>query len=353
MKVINVGILGFGKGAQIYNAPIIQSVKGFNLKKGKTNNPTSVDYAKEHFPEMEVVSTDDDILDDADIQLVIIVTSNTSHFSLAKAALEKGKNVIVDKPFTITTAEADELIALANEKHLMLTVHQNRRFDGDFQTLHKLLESNKLGNIATFEIHFDRFRNEPKLNAWREEDIPGSGVLYDLGAHIFDQAVQLFGLPQSIMGDVFCQRKFSKAVDAFNVIWKYDSGLRIVLTASMLVAQDMPHYVLNGDNGSYVKYGMDPQEDALRTGEKPSENPNWGVENPANYGKLVYFDKNKKVEEVVPTEIGDYRLFYQNIYDHLTDGAQLKVQASESRNIIRLIELAMQSTAENKWINWF
>ncbi|MDQ2863183.1 MAG: Gfo/Idh/MocA family oxidoreductase [Bacteroidota bacterium] len=193
-KEIKVGLIGFGIGGQIFHAPVITTVKGLRLAKIRATKPAQVDAAKVKYPGAAIVSTSEDIFNDADIDLVVITTPNAAHFPLAKEALQAGKHVVVDKPFTINTQEADELIAIAEKKNLMLSVYQSRRFDSDFHTLRKIIKNRFLGDIVELESRYDRFRNFLKPNAWREEDAPGTGILYDLGSHLIDQVLVLFGL---------------------------------------------------------------------------------------------------------------------------------------------------------------
>lgn len=259
-----VGLIGFGTAGQFFHAPFIDNVDGFTIRKIKTSDPEKIQKAKHEYPGAEVVATNESILEDNNIQLVVIATSNTSHYALAKEALEKGKNVVVDKPFTITTAEADELIVLAKEKELLLSVYQNRRWSSDFKTLRSVVEKGLVGRVVELEMYYDRFRNQLKDNAWREKNLPGSGIWYDLGAHLLDEALVLFGRPKYVWADLAAQRKDSQAIDYFNVILKYSSGLRVKLGGGMLKAQPRPHYILNGEEGAYVKNSMDIQENDLK-----------------------------------------------------------------------------------------
>ena len=326
-----------------FHAPFIRNVEGLNLCKIRTANPEHIHTAKHEYPDAEIVDNSKQIFEDDDIQLVVIATSNTSHFSLAKEALQHNKHVVVDKPFTISSCEAEELIVLAEEKGLLLSVYQNRRWSSDFKTLQAVIESGLVGRVVELEIYFDRFRNTLKNNAWREKDIPGSGILYDLGAHLIDQALILFGRPKSLFADLAKQRQGSEAVDYFNILLKYSSGLRVRLGAGMLKAIARPHYILNGDKGSFVKMDMDIQENDLKAGKRPVDTLDWGNEPTNMYGSLRFMDGEHWKEMKFPSIAGDYTGFYQNIYDTLQQKAVLKVQPEEARNVIRLIELAIDS----------
>jgi len=216
--------------------------------------------AQEKYPAIRVARTLDELLADKQIQLCVIATPNDSHFDLAKACLLAGRDVVVDKPFAPTLAESTELVRLAAERGRLITVYQDRRWDGDFATIKKIAHSGDLGTIVEYECRFDRFRLEPKPNAWREKaDQPAAGVLFDLGPHVIDQALVLFGEPKSITASAFCQRETSKVDDSFDVCLEYP-GLRAVGRARIIAYAPGPHFLIHGTKGSFVKYGMDPQE---------------------------------------------------------------------------------------------
>ncbi|WP_276495969.1 oxidoreductase [Pontibacter litorisediminis] len=350
-KNINVGLLGYGMAGRIFHAPFISTVPGLNLKKIKANRAESVELARQRYPHVEVVAQEQDIFGDASIDFVVIATANPTHFSLAKAALQAGKHVLVDKPFTITSAEAEELIALAKEKDKVLTVYQNRRWDSDFKTVQKLVQSQLLGNLVEYEAHFDRFRNEIKPNTWKEEDLPGSGILYDLGAHLIDQALYLFGEPKEVYADIRVQRTGSQIPDYFELVLQYE-GLKAILKASMLVRELGPHFVLHGTEGSFVKYGMDVQEEHLKAGHFPADTANWGIEPEERWGTLNTSIKGLNVRGKVESEAGDYRGLYQNVYKAILGQEELVVKPEQARNTIRVIELAMQSSQEKRIIQY-
>ena len=194
-------MIGFGTGGQIFHAPILTSVDGLILNKIRATKPGDVAIAKTRYPGAEIVSDTEDIINDPTIDLIVITTPNLTHLPIARKALEAGKHVIVDKPFTIRSSEADDLIALASENKSILSVFHSRRFDSDFKTVQKIMTSSLLGEISELESRYDRFRNYLKPDAWREENIPGSGILYDIGSHLIDQALTLFGLPDAIAAD--------------------------------------------------------------------------------------------------------------------------------------------------------
>jgi predicted dehydrogenase len=351
-KIIKVGLIGFGVGGQIFHAPVITSVPGLKLTKIRACRPEQVSVAKMKYPQAEIVSTSEEIFNDPDIDLVIISTPNTSHYSLALQSLEGGKHVVVDKPFTVTTAEADELIAFADERNQMLSVFHSRRFDSDFHTLKKVIKSGLLGDLVELESRYDRFRNFIKPEAWREESAPGTGILYDLGSHLIDQILTLLGLPEAVTADLRMQRKLAKAVDNFEVTLHYPL-IKATLKAGMLVKEPLLRFVLLGTNGSFVKSGMDVQEEALKAGYSPfTKKDKWGIEPQAIRGRINTEYNGLHITGNVESERGNYAEFYDNIYKTLVRSEQLMVTPMQARNTIRIIELAMQSQRERRTVNY-
>ncbi|GFR34228.1 Gfo/Idh/MocA family oxidoreductase [Thermobrachium celere] len=339
MKTINVGLIGFGLSGQVFHAPIIDCTEGYLLKKIYTKNENNIEVAKKRYS-AEVCSNVDDILNSDDIDLVVVATPNESHYEYAKMALLKGKHVVVEKPFTVTTKQAEDLINISKEQGKILSVYQNRRYDSDFKTVKKVIESGVLGKIVEFEAHFDRFRNFPK-NYWREENIPGSGILYDLGSHLIDQALYLFGTPNKFFADVRKQRSFAKIDDSFELILFYDD-LKVILKASMLVKEPLPKYVITGENGNFVKYGMDVQEEYLRKGFTPNTYSPWGKEPETSNGILNINLNGVDIRATVQSECGDYREYYKELYSAIVEGGKVPVSAEEARNTIYIIESATQ-----------
>ncbi|MEP7230128.1 MAG: oxidoreductase [Ginsengibacter sp.] len=350
-KIIKVGLIGFGVGGQIFHAPLLTTIKGMELAKIRAVKPGQVAVAKRRYPQAKIVGTSEEIFNDKNIDLIVITTPNTSHHSLAIQALKAGKHVVVDKPFTITTSEADEIIATANASNLVLSVYHSRRFDSDFYTLEEIVENDLLGDIVEFESRYDRFRNFLRPGAWREEDAPGTGILYDLGSHLIDQVQVLFGLPDSVSADLRIQRKGAMAIDNFEVILHYP-GIKASIKAGMLVREPLPRFILSGTNGSFVKYGMDVQEEALKAGFTPATKDNWGVE-PVDLWGTVNTDVNgQHIVGKVESKKGNYAGFYQNIYNAISGGEELIVTPEQARNNVRIIELAMQSQREKRTIDF-
>lgn len=341
MKTIRIGMAGFGKGGQIYNAPIIDSIEEMEITSIFTSSEANIAAAQSAFPKATVVHKFDEILKDPNIDLVVITTPNHLHKKFAEKALKAGKHVVVEKPITPTVEEADKLISLANKSNLILSVHHNRRWDSDFLTLKKIIAANTLGAIRQYEAHFDRFRSEVALG-WKEDaNIPGSGILYDLGSHLIDQALQLFGTPKEIYADIQLQRKGAKVADTFELLLYYPN-LKVSLNAGMMVKVPGPKFILHGNRGSFVKYGEDPQEEMLKSGQKPNGLWGWGIEPNEFWGKYSTEEDSGTIE----SEEGNYRLFYKNIYHAITGQEELEVKPEQARDVIKIIELAIQSSTQ-------
>ncbi len=344
---IKVGLVGFGMSAQVFHAPFLDVHPKFKITKVVERHDQK---SKVKYPYVEVVRDISDLLDDPGIDLVVITTPNTTHLPLAKAALEAGKNVVLEKPFTISTHDADQLIKLADEHQLVLSVFQNRRWDGDFLTVQKILELGYLGRLVEFESHFDRFRNYQKRNAWREENLPGSGILYDLGPHLIDQTLVLFGLPEAVTADIRYQRDGSQTDDQFEIILHYPN-LKVTLKAGMLVREPLPRFILLGTQGSFVKYGLDPQETELKQGSTPAGS-DWGRDTPECWGTLNTEINGLHFDGKIETEAGCYQKFYENIYAAIVKKKTPAVTSLQARNTIRIIELAFQSDDERRTIKF-
>jgi len=297
------------------------------------------------YADVEFVRSVDELLSRA-LDLVVIATPNTSHHPIAKQCLQAGRHVVIDKPFTTTVAEADELVQLAAAQRRVLSIYQNRRYVGDFVTLRALLSQGALGRVTMFEAHFDRFRPELRPRAWREQSLPGSGVWFDLGAHLLDQAVVLFGTPQAISADIRTERDGAAADDAFDVTLHYPQ-MRALLRGSMLAAAPGPTFAVHGTKGSYIKYGLDPQEAALKAGREPDE-PDWDAEPSELYGELTGPEDTR----TIPTIPSSFTHYYENVRDAILGKAQLAVTPEQARNVIRGLELAVASSQQRCVLPW-
>ena len=335
---LNVGLIGYGMAGRTFHAPVIQAVPDLRLKKVVERRTSE---ARKRYPWVEVVPDAAALLQDEEINLVVIATPNISHFDLARQSLKANKHVVVEKPFTTTSVQAQELIDLARQQNRVISVNHNRRWDGDFLTVKRLLDAQLLGRLVEYEAHYDRFRNYPRPNAWREKEVAGGGVLFDIGSHLIDQAQVLFGAPRMITADIRAQRSFAKINDSFELILDYDD-LKVTLKAGMLVREQSPRFILHGTEGSFVKHGFDPQEEALKQGLMPS-GPDWGSEPREQWGTLITQIGGLDLEGQVKTMAGCYQSFYQNMVDVISGRAELAVKPEEARITIRIIELAMES----------
>ena len=327
---IQVGLAGYGTSGSIFHAPFIAAEKRLRLAAVMTT--TRREKAERELPGVRVVAGFRELIEEPELDLIVVATPTATHYEIARTALLAGKHVVIDKPMTVTVAEADELIELASKRGRLLSVYQNRRWDGDFQTVRKLIDSGKLGTVFQYEAHYDRFRPWMK-GGWREQDLPGSGILYDLGSHLIDQAMQIFGPLEVVMADVFRQRDNSTADDYFHLVLKKDR-LRVILHASMFVLDPGPHYAVYGDAGSFLKYGMDPQEDQLRAGMRPGD-PGWGFDAGDRAGVLTLADGSK---ETIATERGAWEGLYKGIADALTGAGKNPVDPRGARNVIAAIK---------------
>jgi scyllo-inositol 2-dehydrogenase (NADP+) len=318
--VIRVGLAGYGLAGSVFHAPLIRACERMELSAVLTSRDAP-----------ERVETVEALLERSD--LVVVATPNATHAGIARAALNAGKHVVIDKPFALGPEEAGALIALAAERGRLLTVFQNRRWDSDFLTVQKLLP--RLGEIMLFEAHWDRFRPAIKPG-WRETPEAGAGVLNDLGSHLIDQALLLFGMPDAIGADVLAQRPGAQVDDYFDLALHY-AERRVCLRCSTLVANPRPRFAVHGTGGSYVKHGLDPQEAQLKAGMDPRA-PDFGINQ--RDGTLALPDGSA---ETVPTERGDYRAFYEAVADALIDGAPVPVDPAGPRDGLLLIDLARQA----------
>jgi scyllo-inositol 2-dehydrogenase (NADP+) len=325
--VIRTGLVGYGLAGKVFHEPLIGACERLEL--------SGVLTSREHRLK---VSSMDELLSRSD--LVVIASPNQTHYPLAKAALQKGRHVVVDKPFTVTLDEADDLITLASGLGLVLTVFHNRRWDGDFLTVKDVLP--ELGDIFLFEANWDRFRPEIK-EGWREDEGAGSGLLSDLGPHLLDQALRLFGPPSEIAADIIVQRPDARVDDYFDIALHH-GRTRICLRSSTLVASPRARFAAHGSHGSFVKHGLDPQEAQLKGGMDPRD-PEFGID--VEQGVLTLSDGQRRL---VPTRRGNYRAFYEAVADTILEGAPVPVPPQEAREALLLIDLARRAAAEERLV---
>lgn len=338
---MNVGLVGFGFGGQVFHAPVIRAVEGLHLTTIVRRNGEP----DPRYPGVAFVRSVDELLT-RPIDLVVVVTSNTSHHPIAKQCLLADRHVVVDKPFTTTVAEAEDLVRVAKQARRLLSVYQDRRYTGDFATVQRVVAEAMLGRIVSYEAHFDRFRPELRPGAWREQPLPGSGVWFDLGPHLIDQALLLFGVPEAISADIRIERDGAAADDAFDVTLRYPR-LRAVLRGSMLAQPLAPSFAVHGTKGSFVKYGLDPQEAALKAGRTPDE-PDWDVEPAELYGTLTTPEGTR----TIPTMRSSFTHYYENIRDAILGKAPLAVTPEWALDVMRGLELAVASSRERRVMPW-
>lgn len=341
---LRVGLIGYGFAGSTFHAPVLTTVPTLTLTKVVQRSGKS---AKERYPWVQIVNHVQDLYQDEEIDLIVVTTPSTDHYSFVRDALMAGKHVIVEKPFTTTTAEADELINLAKEKGRILSVFHNRRWDGDFLTVQQLINDGMLGRITEAEFRWEGFSPKANPTKWRDSDAIGSGVLYDLGVHFFDQALCLFGKPDTIRATIRKLRPDTEANDYFDVTLGYKKGLSVRIRSSMLAREQGPRYTIHGSKGSFIKYGTDPQEELLKLGRTP-DLPEWGKESKEWWGKLNTSIHDLHVVGRVETIPGSYQSYYQNIYEHIIGQEDLIVKPEEARMAIYLIELALQSDQEQR-----
>jgi scyllo-inositol 2-dehydrogenase (NADP+) len=346
IKPIQTAILSYGMSGEVFHGPLLQANAGFNLA---VVVQRSSEKAKQHYPAVKVVKTVSEAIEDSSIELVVINTPNETHFDFTSKALLAGKHVVVEKPFTVTTQEADELIALAKKQGKTLSVFQNRRWDGDFLTVQKVLSNKWLGKVVEFEAHYDRFRNYIEANTWKEEAGKGTGILYNLGSHMLDQILVLFGMPKEIDARIGIQRPAGKVDDFYDLRLQYE-GLNVIVKSSYLVREQGPRYIVNGTEGTFLgSNGVDPQEQALKDKKIPGS-AGWGTHARTEWGKINTTINGLHVEASIETLPGDYRIFYQNLYEVIREGKPAAVKPEESRDVIKLIEAAYESNKMKKSI---
>ncbi len=332
-KILTVGVIGFGLSGRYLIIPYLFVNKNFRVKTVVQHSATT---ALTIFPTIQTTHSVDELLSDVEIDLVIISSPNPTHFDYAQRSLRAGKHVLIEKPMCSTVEEAEILIALAQQQKKILSVYQNRRFDGCFKTVEKIIKSGVLGDIFNVELRFDRWRPEPNPKKWKEIPALSVGILYDLGAHVIDQAFYLFGVPNGFDGHVQSQRSGSKIDDAFDIRLYYDK-LTITLKSSMLVREPTPRYLLHGTQGSFVKYGVDPQEDMLKAGMTP-DMKGFGEDMPKFYGTLNTEISGLEFQGKIKTLKGDFGELFQNVYEAIVEGKELIVKPELVVEQIRIMQ---------------
>jgi scyllo-inositol 2-dehydrogenase (NADP+) len=364
---IRTAVLGYGLAGRVFHCPFVSSVPGLQLSAIALRSPESArktaDAVAALYPQTRILSSIDEAIQSSEIDLIVVGTPNDSHVEYAEAALRAGKHVVVDKPLAPTSAEANHLIDLAARHGLVLAPFHNRRFDGDFQTVRKLIHAGTLGRVNTVLSHYDRFRPIQRPNSWKEEGGPASGLLFDLGPHLLDQALALFGAPTHIIASVRSDRDQTVIDDAFDIVldFKVDGKpLRYECHSTMLAAEPSPRFLVHGTHGSFTKFGLDPQEAALLAGNRPpmlteadtEGETSWIAEPKSQWGVLTEATHRAEPVKVerrdFPTVPGDYRYFYASVASAIRGDCALAIPASAGYRTIRLIELAFQSSSEGR-----
>jgi predicted dehydrogenase len=336
VKPLSVALLGYGFAGKTFHAPLLSNVPGLKLTHIVSSDSAKV---RRDF-DVTVVATADEAFALPEIDLIVIATPNSTHFDLAHKALGADKHVVVDKPFTVTSKDAAELISQAAQHQRLLSVFQSRRWDADFLTLRQILAQGWLGKVMQFESRYDRYRPEPRQR-WREQAVPGSGIWFDLGSHLVDQALQLFGPPEGIYADLELQRQGAQAVDYFQVVLRYGQS-RVILSAGCLVVSETPRFTVHGTAAGYTKFGMDTQEDSLKRGDVPGS-PGWG--NDPRSGTLVTARGGGVETRQMPNIPGNYLAYYEGIRDAITAGAPNPVPPEDGLAVISVLETGIKSAA--------
>jgi scyllo-inositol 2-dehydrogenase (NADP+) len=346
--MIDVGLIGFGLAGRAFHAQVIRATPGLRLAAILQRHGSE---AAQKYPDVRVVRSVEELLIIPDIRLVVIATPNETHAPIARQCLEAGRDVVVDKPFATTLKEAAEVVDLARKCGRLITVYQNRRYDGDFQALRKIVADKRLGRIVRFETNYDRFRPELKQGAWRERVEPGAGILFDIAPHLIDHAMVLFGLPDAVTADVRVERASAVVDDSFDVMLHYAAGMRAVLRSTMLAVVTRPRFVVHGTRGSFVKQTFDPQEINLRRGVIPESGP-WGEEAEEDWGVITTIEDDVAVKRSVPPANSDYRDYYANVRDAMLGRAELAVTPEYALQAMRVLELARESSRKRCTIAW-
>ncbi len=356
-----MGGLGWGGGGGLFHAPFVSAVDGLKLVAIQTSRGEE---AAKAYPGAKIVGSLEAMLAEPEIELVVVSTPNETHYAMAKQCLQAGKHVVIDKPFAATSAEAAELVELAKFMGVLVAPFHNRRWDGDFVTVRRLIEEKAVGRMVTFESHFDRFRPVPRENTWKEAGNPANGMLFDLGPHLVDQCLALFGAPSAITASVRSDRDETAIEDAFDITLHYPEysgvagkGLLAHCRTSYLACDNAPRFLLHGTHGSFRKHGLDPQEPKLVGGAKvPAQGAAevWLQEDEAMWGTLTVApnpaDPGTLVTQQVKTALGDYRGFYANVRDAVLGTAGLAVTPEDGYRVIKLLELARVSSGEGRTV---
>lgn len=339
LQRVKTGLASFGMSGMVFHAPLLNSSPFYEitaiLERTKENS-------RKNYPESLLCRSYDELLKVPDIELIIVNTPDPLHFEHARMALEAGKHVVVEKPFALMFEECEELIRLAQGKKLVLTVFHNRRWDSDFLTVQDILTKKVLGRLVSFESHFDRYRNYIQENTWKEDPASGTGIVYNLGSHLIDQAMQLFGHPSSVFAEIRTLRTLGRTDDFFDITLFYEKDISVSLKGSLLVKEPGPRYILHGTDGSFLKWGTDPQEEALKAGLIPG-GEGWGHECDENKGILSIKVNESDQRLRIDTLPGNYGIFYDRLYGSIRNGLVPPVNPVDAAMTVKVIQAAFLS----------
>ncbi len=347
MKPIVTALCSFGMSGQVFHGPSLKVLPEYKIHKILERN---LRISEKMYPQAIIVKDFEKILHDPVVELVIINTPDYLHFEMAKMAMESGKHVVVEKPFVKNSEDAIALIEIAKRNNVLLTVYQNRRLDGGFLTVQKILKDKLVGRMVEFECHYDRYRNYVQEGSWKEEGDERTGVLFNLGSHVVDQTLVLFSKPEAVTAHLSILRTGGKTTDQFSIRLHYQ-GFDAILRCSYLVREMGPQFIIHGTEGSFVKIGSDPQEEMLKIHRLPNE-PDWGKESRCDWGKLNTNLNGLHFEGNIETIPGNYANFYKDLYLTIREGEQLKVLPEEALMTIRILEACLTSNKEQKTVKF-
>ncbi len=335
---VKTAIASYGMSGMVFHAPLISTNKKFDLYKILERKHSR---SRERYPDSVIVRSFEDLCKDDKIELIIVNTPDNTHYELTKQALEAGKHVVTEKPFTQKYDDAMKLAELADKKGLILSVFHNRRWDSDFLTVKKVISENLLGRLVEYESHFDRFRNFIRAGTWKEDPDTGTGTLYNLGSHMIDQALVLFGKPSAVTADIRIFRSGGRIDDIFE-LWLQYPDIKVSVCGSYLVREPGPRYILHGTEGSFLKWGIDPQEEDLKQGKLPAGD-DWGKEKSNEHGLLHTTINGINLRRQYESLQGNYQIYYDEIYKAIREGSSPPVSAMQAGLVIRIIEAAFES----------
>jgi scyllo-inositol 2-dehydrogenase (NADP+) len=341
--MIRVGLVGFGLAGRVFHAPLVSSVEGLELAAVVERSSSN---AAARYSGVTTYRTIEELLADTSIKLVVIATPNSTHYDIALRALEAAKHVVVDKPLALASNKIAELVELSGGLGLHLIPYHNRRWDGDFRTVQALLKEKTLGNLVHYESNFDRWKSAASSRAWKEDEREG-GILFDLGTHVVDQALTLFGPPESVGAEVRRERDGEGPNDAFTIRLHYYTGFSVTLGANCLASLPRPRFYLRGSKGNFWKNGLDPQEEALGKVTR-IDAADWGKESAEHWGTLRMDADGNAVTRPVETAAGDYRLFYEGVRDAILGKAPAPVAAVGAWRAVRVLEWAEESAKAHR-----